>query len=169
MRLFLHGFIEYFTATSMYAAWQAGIDPGRPLRRSPGPNGSWQRVLDDMGFPAGLPRTIVVDLTGKLPTGTRRIRIFSNLQIYWDQVLVDNGPDNRTIHQTELPLASASLAFRGYPRQVDGTTPGDLNYHYERVSQTGPFSRQRGSYTRYGDVTPSVEQHRRAFRDLWQR
>ena len=46
-----------------------------------------------MGFPAGLPRTIVVDLTGKLPAGARRIRITTNLQIYWDRVRVDNGPE----------------------------------------------------------------------------
>jgi hypothetical protein len=162
LRLFLHGFIEYFTATSMYAAWQAGIDPVAPFLEAQAPDGSWHRVLDDMGFPAGLPRTIVVDLTGKLPSGTRRIRISSNLQIYWDQILVDNGADNQTIRQTELPLASASLAFRGYPRQVEGKTPGDLNYFYDQVSQSGPFSRQRGSYTRYGDVTPllkNIDEH----------
>jgi tetratricopeptide (TPR) repeat protein len=162
LRLFLHGFIEYFTATSMYAAWQAGIDPVAPYLEAQAEDGSWHRMLDDMGFPAGLPRTIVVDLTGKLPAGTRRIRISSNLQIYWDQVLVDNAADNQTVHQTELPLATASLAFRGYPRQVEGSTPGDLNYLYDQVSQSGPFSRQRGSYTRYGDVTPlltNIDEH----------
>jgi hypothetical protein len=34
------------------------------------------------------------------------------------------------------------------------TAPGDLTYYYEEASTTGPFSRFRGSYTRYGDVTP---------------
>ena len=107
-----------------------------------------------MGFPAGLPRTITVNLTGKLPAGTRNIRITTNLQIYWDQVLVDNGPARESeVRTTELPLAAATLGFRGYPRQVDGETPGDLTYHYEQTSTTGPFSRFRGSYTRYGDVT----------------
>jgi hypothetical protein len=108
-----------------------------------------------MGFPAGLPRTIVADLTGKLPTGATRIRITTNLQIYWDQILVSNEPDQPgLIKETELPLASASLGFRGYPRQIDGITPGDLTYRYEEASVTGPFVRQRGPYTHYGDVTP---------------
>jgi hypothetical protein len=112
-----------------------------------------------MGFPAGLPRTIVVDLTGKLPKGTRRIRIKTNLQIYWDQVLIDNGPEMATnTRRLELPLATAHLAFRGYPQQVDGETPGDLTYHYDRISATGPFQWQRGSYTKYGDVTPLLRQ-----------
>jgi NADH-quinone oxidoreductase subunit F len=76
----------------MYAAWQAGLDPIAPYVEAQLSDGTWKRVIDDMGFPAGLPRTIVVDLTGKLPTGTRKIRISSNLQIYWDRVLVDNDP-----------------------------------------------------------------------------
>src|SRR5271166_1905664 len=123
LRLFLHGFIEYFSATSMYAAWQAGLQPVSPYIEAQMPDGTWKRVVDDMGFPAGLPRTITVDLTGKLPPLARRIRITTNLQIYWDQVLVDNGPQQPDrIRMAELPLASATLAFRGYPQQVDGAT-----------------------------------------------
>ncbi len=155
LRLFVHGFIEYFSASSMYAAWQAGLQPIPPYVEVQMPDGSWKRIIDDMGFPAGLPRTIVVDLTGKLPPGARRIRMTTNLQIYWDQALVDNGPEvSRQARETELPLGMAHLAFRGYPQQVDGETPGDLTYHYDKISATGPFEWQRGSYTRYGDVTP---------------
>ncbi|QNI34955.1 VCBS repeat-containing protein [Alloacidobacterium dinghuense] len=158
LRLFMSGFIEYFSASSMYAAWQAGLQPISPFVEAELPDGTWKRVVDDMGFPAGLPRTIVVDLTGKLPQGTRRIRIKTNLQIYWDQVLVDNGPEQASnTRRIELPLATAHLAFRGYPQQVDGETPGDLTYHYDRISATGPFQWQRGSYTRYGDVTPLLQ------------
>ncbi len=154
LRLFLHGFTEYFSATSMYAAWQAGLQPLAPFVEAQLPDGKWKRVLDDMGFPAGLPRTITVDLSGKVPESSRRIRITTNLQIYWDQVLIDNGlVQPGRVRLTELPLAAATLAFRGYPQQVDGETPGDLTYYYERASNTGPFARQRGSYTRYGDVT----------------
>jgi hypothetical protein len=153
LRMFMHGFIEYFTATSMYAAWQAGIDPVAPYVEAQMPDGSWKKVVDDMGFPAGLPRTIVVDLTGKLPPDTRKIRITTNLQIYWDQILIDNGPGKAPVRTTELPLTSASLAFRGYPQQIEGKTPGDLTYDYSKVSLTGPFSRERGIYTRYGDAS----------------
>jgi tetratricopeptide (TPR) repeat protein len=158
LRLLLHGFIEYFSASSMYAAWQSNLEPMPPYVEAQLPDGSWKRVIDDMGFPAGLPRTIVVDLTGKLPPGTRRIRLTTNLQIYWDQALIDNGPDApQLLRQTELPLASAQLAFRGYPEQIDGKTPGDLTYNYQHISQTGPFTRSRGSYTRYGEVAPLLK------------
>jgi tetratricopeptide (TPR) repeat protein len=158
LRLLLRGFIEYFSASSMYAAWQSNLEPMPPYVEAQLPDGSWKRVLEDMGFPAGLPRTIVVDLTGKLPPGTRRIRLSTNLQIYWDQALIDNGPVSpKLMRQTELTLASAQLAFRGYPEQLDGKTPGDLTYNYQHISQTGPFTRSRGSYTRYGEVAPLLK------------
>ena len=155
VRLLLDGYIEYFSASSMYAAWQAGLHPIPPRVDVQMPDGSWKRVIRDMGFPAGLPRTIVVDLTGKLPAGARKIRITTNLQIYWDRARVDNGPDVADqVRRTEVPLAMAHLAFRGYPQQIEGKTPGDLTYNYDRISATGPFLWARGVYTRYGDVTP---------------
>jgi hypothetical protein len=162
LRLLLHGFIEYFSASSMYSAWQAGLSPIPPYIEAQMPDGSWRKVVADMGFPAGLPRTVTVDLTGKLPVGATRLRITTNLQIYWDQALIDNEaspqqqPENAALatHTTELPLAHATLAFRGYPQQLDGRTPGDLTYNYQRMSATGPFVPHRGAYTRYGDVTP---------------
>jgi tetratricopeptide (TPR) repeat protein len=155
LRLLLTGYVEYFSATSLYSAWQAGIAPISPYVEAQLPDGKWQRIDKEMGFPAGLERTIVVDLSGKLPAGSHRIRIVTNLQIYWDQILVDDGPnDTAGVHQTEVPLAQASLRFHGYPRQIEGASPGDLTYNYDEVSLTGPFQRQRGSYTRIGDVTP---------------
>jgi Tfp pilus assembly protein PilF len=158
LRLLMHGFIEYFSATSLYAAWQANLAPISPFVEAQLPDGSWKRIVDDMGFPAGLPRTMVTDLTGKLPAGATRIRITTNLQIYWDQILVSNESEQpNLVKETEVPLATASLDFRGYPRQVDGATPGDLTYHYEEASATGPFVRQRGPYTHYGDVTPLLK------------
>jgi Tfp pilus assembly protein PilF len=153
MRLLMTGYVNYFSATSLYAAWQAGIKPISSYIEAELPNGAWQRLAGDAGFPAGLERTIVVDLTGKLPTGAKRIRLMTNLQIYWDQVLLDQSEDARAI-STEVPMSSAALRFRGYPTQIDLKSPGDLNYDYNRVSLSGPFQRERGNYTRTGDVTP---------------
>jgi Flp pilus assembly protein TadD len=153
LRLLLYGYIEYFTANSMYAAWQAGINPVAPYIEAQDANGKWVRVVDDMGFPAGLPRSTVADLTGKLPKGSKRVRITTNLQIYWDQILVDDTPDQETsVKVTPLSLAAAKLDFHGYPRMVEGRSPGDLKFIYEEVSPTGPFARPIGAYTRPGDV-----------------
>jgi tetratricopeptide (TPR) repeat protein len=91
--LLMHGEVEYFSANSMYAASQAGVQAIPPYVEAlvldkTGANGKWTRVIDDMGFPAGGPRTMTADLS-KLPKGTRQIRITTNLQVYWDSILID--------------------------------------------------------------------------------
>jgi hypothetical protein len=156
LRLLMHGFTDYFTATSMYAADQAGMKPIAPYVEARDASGKWVRVIDDMGFPAGLARTMVADLTGHLLSGTKTIRIVTNLMIYWDQILVDNTADASAginYRLTEIPLAKASLAFHGYPREKHGDLSGDIYYVHEDVSPTGPYGRPAGNYTRYGDVT----------------
>ncbi len=155
LRLLMTGYVNYFSATSLYAAWQAGIKPLSPYMEAEHSDGSWQRIPGDAGFPAGLERTIVVDLTGKLAAGTRRIRLVTNLEIYWDQVLVDNHAEAAS-RSTDVPLVSATEHFRGYPTQIEGSSSGDLDYDYDRISLTGPYQHQRGNYTRYGDVTALV-------------
>jgi Tfp pilus assembly protein PilF len=157
LRLLMDGFTDYFTANSMYAAWQAGIQPIAPYVEAQDASGKWVRVMDDMGFPAGLARTMIADLTGKLAPGTQRIRISTNLKIYWDRIRVDNSPADIAYTLSEVPLAGAALGFRGYPEVVEGTPKNDIRYVYENVSGTGPYARQIGNYTRYGDVTPLLK------------
>ncbi|MGA9542225.1 MAG: FG-GAP-like repeat-containing protein [Candidatus Sulfotelmatobacter sp.] len=177
--LLLHGEVEYFSANSMYAASQAGVQAISPYVEALDAKGKWVRVVDDMGFPAGGPRTMTADLTGKLPPGTRRIRITTNLQIYWDSILVSRtpqnvGPPSRQLSGTEggtptgqpagcrryrvcltpVPLVRADLGFHGFPLKVEGTPPGNVQYIYEKTSATGPYTRPAGTYTRYGDVLP---------------
>jgi tetratricopeptide (TPR) repeat protein len=152
--LLLHGETEYFTATSVYAAHQAKIEAIAPYVEALDARGKWVRVVDDMGFPAGGPRTMTPDLSGKLPAGTRRIRITTNLQVYWDSVLIDRSAQKGRVRLTPVPLQSAKLDFYGHPRQIEDRPPGNVKYVYEEVSPTGPFARQAGEYTRYGDVLP---------------
>jgi hypothetical protein len=154
LRLLLHGEIEYFTATGMYAASQAGVQATSPYVEAQNAQGKWVKVIDDMGFPAGLPRTMVADLTGKLPAGTRRIRISTNLQIYWDSILVDRTAQSSETAIHSVKLDRAGLDFHGYPRQTEGVPAGNVHYVYDDVSSTGPYARQSGIYTRYGDVLP---------------
>ncbi len=176
--LLLHGEVEYFSANSMYAASQAGVQAISPYVEALNAHGKWARVVDDMGFPAGGPRTMTADLTGKLPPGTQKIRITTNLQIYWDSILVSRTPQVASSGQlsgaegetpsgqpagcrryasvclTAVPLVRADLGFHGFPLKIEGTPPGNVQYIYEKTSATGPYTRPMGTYTRYGDVLP---------------
>ena len=158
LRLIMHGFIDYFTVTSIFAAYQGQIQAVVPfLEIADGP-GKWKRVSDDIGFPAGLPKTMVADLSGRLPAGVSRVRIGTNLKIYWDQILIDTTPQAEPFDVREVPLAEAALGFRGYPRKIEGNVRGDVSYIHEDVSATGPFLRASGQYTAYGDVRFLLEQ-----------
>jgi tetratricopeptide (TPR) repeat protein len=182
--LLLHGEVEYFSANSMYAASQAGVEAISPYVEALDASGKWKRVIDDMGFPAGGPRTMTADLTGKLPPGTRKIGITTNLQVYWDSILINrteqealpsgtlsggqrarpaeestevNGSHAARSHDYRLiniPLSHADLEFHGYPLKIEGKPAGNVQYVYETVSATGPYTRPAGTYTRYGDVLP---------------
>ncbi len=168
--LLLHGEVEYFSANSMYAASQSGLQAFAPYVEAQTVNGQWKRVVDDMGFPAGGPRTMTADLTGRLPQGTRKIRLTTNLQIYWDNILIDRTPQvapasrrlsrgqlalaDATYTLTSVPLTRASLQFHGYPLKIEGKPAGNVEYIYEQTSATGPYTRPFGTYTRYGDVLP---------------
>jgi tetratricopeptide (TPR) repeat protein len=153
LRLLLDGYTDYFTATSMYAADQAGIKVIAPFVEAQDAQGKWVRVVEDMGFPAGLARTMVADLTGKIPAGTRRIRIVSNLKIYWDAVRIDQTPEANGVRVTEVPLAAASLAYLGYPKEIRLDPASDTTYSFSKRSLTGPYAHAAGNYTRFGDVT----------------
>jgi tetratricopeptide (TPR) repeat protein len=159
--LLMHGEIEYFSATSMYAADQAHLRPFAPYvdAQVTGSDGKekWVRVVDDMGFPAGGARTMTADLSGKLPLGTRRIRLTTNLQIYWDNILISRTSQQQTARLTALPLARAELNFHGFPLKIEDQPPGNVKYIYEKTSATGPYTRPAGAYTRYGDVRPLLD------------
>jgi len=171
--LLAHGEIEYFTANSMYAAAQSKLEPIAPYVEAQGADGKWKRVIDDMGFPAGGPRTMTADLTGRLPKGTQKIRITTNLQIYWDNILINRTPQSaangcptsgrgcqkwgfgtKSVRLTPISLLRADLEFHGYPYKVEGLPPGNVHYIYEKASATGPYTRPLGTYTKYGDVLP---------------
>jgi Tfp pilus assembly protein PilF len=152
LRLIIDGYTDYFTATSMYAADQAGIKVIPPYVEALDAQGKWTRIVEDMGFPAGLERTMVADLTGNLPAGTPRIRIVTNLKIYWDAIRIDQSPDTQEVRVAQVPLAKAALDFVGYPRETRLKPASDTVYSYSHRSMSGPYAHAAGNYTRYGDV-----------------
>ena len=69
LRLLMTGYVNYFSATSLYSAWQANIKPISPYVEAETSDGNWLRIPGEAGFPAGLERTIVVDLVRQVAGG----------------------------------------------------------------------------------------------------
>jgi hypothetical protein len=152
--LFLAGWADYPFPDSEWAAHQAGIAVQPPILERLGPDGKWQTVLDDAGFPAGLPRMMTLDLTGKL-TGPRCVlRLRTNMTVFWDQIFVApvTKQKDKTFRTMPLEVASASLQERGCVQEYspDGREPTLYDYHrLDKVAVT----RQAGRLTRVGEVT----------------
>jgi Flp pilus assembly protein TadD len=152
--LLLHGWTDWGSSSSLRAAWQAGITPEPVSLEAAGPGGSWRITEPDIGMPAGLPRTLVVPLSHG---SDRRIRIRTNLVIYWDAIMVGDEAPPDDLRLAELPLSEARLGWIGYPEPAERartalpSTPA--SYDYLRRSAGAPWGRIRGAFTRYGDVT----------------
>jgi tetratricopeptide (TPR) repeat protein len=55
--------------------------------------GAWERVHVVVGVPCGKTKTIAVDLAGKLPPGSRRLRLTTAFELHWDQIELWEGAD----------------------------------------------------------------------------
>jgi tetratricopeptide (TPR) repeat protein len=83
--LFLHGWVEYGYSSTNFAAYQAGLSLQAPtiqIERE----GRWIDVLTEVGYPAGLQHVMSLDMTGVILPGDRKLRIASNMELYWDRI-----------------------------------------------------------------------------------
>ncbi len=121
-------------------------------------SGRWQTVIEDMGIPAGKPKTIAVDLTGKFLSASREVRIVTNLCVYWDEIYLSEDTDPPTVRVTPLNASSADLHFRGFSRvTVDPQRKQPEAFDYSSVTPVSMWNPTPGEYTRYGDVRPLLE------------
>jgi tetratricopeptide (TPR) repeat protein len=119
--------------------------------------GEWETVIEDMGIPAGKPKTIVVDLTGKFLSSSREVRIVTNLCLYWDEIFLGTDPASPPVRLTEMPAESANLHFRGFSEVIvhpERKQPERFVYEQARLLHRWNWNPTPGLYTRYGDVQP---------------
>ena len=157
--LFLHGWVDWADASILVASGQSKLSamqlPSLQVRDA---RGNWVTVVEDMGLPAGRPRTIAVDLRGKFLSDSREVRILTNMCLYWDQVFaaVDTGsPETRL---SSIQPHQANLRFRGFSElklHADRKQP-EL-YDYARVHLTSMWNPTPGMYTRFGEVSELLE------------
>ena len=150
--LLMTAWIDYADSTSKMAATQAGVGITPPYLQVKNARGEWQTVIPQMGFPAGLPKTMTVDLTGKFLCDDSQVRIVTSMRIYWDQILVDVSGGDFPTRVTKLDPLRADLRWRGFPREYspDGRKP--LIYDYSVIEPSAPWKAHLGNYTRFGDV-----------------
>ena len=115
--------------------------------------GDWVVLHPDLGFPAGKLKTMVVDVP-RLPDGTRprRLRLRTNLEIYWDWIAQAPRLDPGLARETRLDPAVADLGHRGYSRTAL-FGPRGLELPDYAIGNHRPRWRDLvGFHTRFGDV-----------------
>ena len=153
--LVAQGWIHPTDSSLNVAIGQGGrIHPKGLSLEVPAADGTWKVARDDLGFPAGKNKTIVVDLDGLFPpAGPRRVRLRTNLEIYWDALAVAIAGDPAVLKTQRIAPETADLRPRGFSlmTQADASSPEVPDY-----SQiTGTTQRWRdlvGFYTRFGDI-----------------
>ncbi|HVW10323.1 MAG TPA: FG-GAP-like repeat-containing protein [Bryobacteraceae bacterium] len=115
--------------------------------------GRWKTVIKDMGIPAGKPKTISVDMTGKFLSASREVRIVTNLCVYWDEIFLSENTAQPPVKLTSIAAQSADLHFRGFSKVIiDPARKQPENFLYNRVAPVSQWNPTPGFYTRYGDV-----------------
>jgi Tfp pilus assembly protein PilF len=115
--------------------------------------GRFREVRKGLGFPAGKDKTILVDLTGLFgATGPRRLRLATNLEIFWDRLGWAIGRPDVETRPRRLELRSADLSYRGYSVTEQPTPSVPERPRYTLAGTAAPWRDLEGYYTRFGDV-----------------
>jgi hypothetical protein len=120
-------------------------------------HGVWQTVIEDVSFPLGKEKTVILDLSDKFLIDDYRVRICTNMQIYWDHIFYTINEPDIPIVKTTLLASSADLHFRGFSRLIRLGQHGSHWFDYNTVSKEPKWRNLQGNYTRYGEVRQLLE------------
>lgn len=153
--LYLKGWIFPTDASINVAMSQSdAYNPLPPQVQVIDPHGNWVTVIENMGFPMGKNKVVRVDLRGKFRSDDHRIRIRTNMQLYWDEAFFATETQTASVHRTSLSPVSAELRYRGFSKMHRNSPFGPHLFDYDAVSTEPRWRDLEGRYTRYGDVQP---------------
>ena len=157
--LFMNGWIFPTDASINVALSQSdSIKVFPPIVQVKNNKGDWQTIIEGLGFPMGKNKTVIADLKGKFLTTDHRIRIRTNMQIYWDQIFFAEGNSQQQLVTKIMDPVSADLHYRGFSASYrKGGRYGPHWFNYSKVSKDQKWRDLQGDYTRYGDVLPLLK------------
>jgi hypothetical protein len=152
--LVLSGWVDWADGSTFLGAAQEGkgglIPPYLQVKDA---TGQWKTVIEDMGMPAGKPKSIVVDLTGKWLSNSREVRIVTNLCVYWDEIFLSPNASKPDARLTSLDPSTGTLRFRGFSEaRIHPERKQPEMFYYARSFPASMWNPTPGFYTRFGDV-----------------
>ena len=157
--LVMSGWIEWIDGDTLFALGQgAGHSPLGPVLEMERPDGGWEKVSENIGVPAGIEKNLVVELPRQLCHRNTRLRITTNLEVYWDRAAIGDAGASPPVSLHTLELVEADLHFRGFSKLVPGGRGKPPWYDYADVTTEAPYLPQKGFLTRFGDVLPLLNE-----------
>ena len=153
LRLVMDGWVEFPTASASIAASQsATVNFQPPVIDWKQPDGTWKRIHNDPGFPAGKIKSVLVDLKNKVPAGRVVLRISSTQRLHWDSFFLATRDEPPAL--SELALLVATHEFHGVGKRIedpDGELP--WRYSHDDLEEFHRWDQMpMGMLSRYGDV-----------------
>ncbi len=152
--LVMNGWVEYGYSQTMFAAWQSGLSPKAPTIEY-FVDGEWKTLLVEFGYPAGMPRAATVPLD--LPEETRRLRIRTNMEIYFDQLGLIQSVTPENINRYELELNRATVKQLGFPKRQNNEQRVP-SYDFTDIEPFWDARYMEGAYSQLGEVTELLEE-----------
>ncbi len=154
--LALTGWLQYGDASVNIAASQnASQEVIPPTLEAETEAGVWEPVNVQVGMPAGKTKTILCDLSGKLPRKFRRLKLTTTFEIRWDRIAL--------FERTAAPIcreiepAGAEIFWRGFSELKSRARGQPTTPDYGAVSERPAWrTTPEGWCTRYGDVLDLV-------------
>jgi hypothetical protein len=113
----------------------------------------WQAVEVVVGVPCGKTKSLVVDLEGKLPAGSRRLRIATAYELYWDRIALLEKVAGSGTRVTRMKPDAAELSYRGFSEFESWPADQPLTPRFDRVNLNPAWRiTPAGWCTRFGDV-----------------
>jgi tetratricopeptide (TPR) repeat protein len=153
--LIAEGWLHPTDATMNVAMGQGNGPAPQGLSISvPDSKSKWKIVEPNLGFPAGKRKTVVLNLTNIFQPGApRKLRLETNMEIYWDRLGWAAGVSNGLIRVQKEGLAAAELRHRGFSVMTQANASSPEIPHYNELDNTSEKWRDlEGYYTRYGDI-----------------
>ena len=159
--LIANGWMHPTDSSINVAISQGQREQAKPLSLEiPDGRGGWQVVRPNMGFPAGRKKICLFDLTDVFAPGIpRRVRLRTNLEVFWDSLEWAVGLPGAELKTTRLQPEMADLHYRGYSviNRTNDSSPELPDYN--RLSSSKQIWRDLiGYYTRFGDVRELLKQ-----------
>jgi tetratricopeptide (TPR) repeat protein len=152
--LFLHGWVFPTDASiNVNMAQSSVVKAMPPLLQVIDDKGDWKTAMENLEFPKGKNKTVIVDLSNKFLSTDYRVRIRANMQIYWNHIFYATKTTGSPLRNFSLEPVAANLHYRGFSKSRARLHTVHIP-DYQSVTATPKWRDLTGSYTKYGDVLP---------------